>query len=201
MDDGNPEFADTNRSQSVCSKGMAEPAKPGDRTRLVEGARSGDAQAWRDLVAMHHRLVWWALASFRFDRGTAEDVYQTVWCRLAEQLDRIRDPEALASWLVTTTRNEAIRRQRRADRERPSLIEDSVSLGMEPDEQVEVSDEHRRVREAFGQLDENCRVLLGLLMMQPELSYEEVCEQWGRPIGSIGPTRARCLERLRKLMT
>lgn len=189
------------RSHWVILDLMGEPAKPGARTRLVEGARSGDAEAWRELVEMHHRLVWWALGSFRFDRETAEDVYQTVWCRLAEQLDRIREPEAIASWLVTTSRNEAIRRQRRADRERPSLVTETPSAGMEPDELAEIADEHRRVRLAFAQLDDNCRVLLGLLMMEPELSYEEICEQWGRPIGSIGPTRSRCLDKLRNLMT
>lgn len=172
----------------------------GLRTQLIEAARNGDNAAWHELVSMHHRLVWWALASYRFDQATAEDVYQTVWCRLAENLDKLRNPEALAAWLVTTTRNEALRQQRLVRRERPAEVSDAPDMGLLPDERAELSEEHRAVREGFWKLDDDCRHLLTLLLMEPQLTYEEICEQWGRPVGSIGPTRARCLQRLRELM-
>lgn len=193
-------MSDPRRDLPVWSEAVSEGHASGLRTQLVEAARNGDAAAWRQLVEMHHRLVWWALTSYRFDRATAEDVYQTVWCRLAEHLDRIRDPEALPSWLVTATRNEALRKQRRAQREIVSDIPEVADLGTRPDEAAEQNEEFANVRAAFDQLDDNCRHLLTLLMMEPQLSYEEICEQWGRPIGSIGPTRSRCLERIRKLM-
>ena len=184
----------------LSSKAVPESNITGLRTQLVEAAQNGDSAAWHQLVEMHHRLVWWALASYRFDQATAEDVYQTVWCRLAENLDKLRNPEALAAWLVTTTRNEALRQQRNAHRERPAEVSDAPDLQLLPDERAELSEEHRMVREGFWKLDDDCRHLLTLLLMEPQLTYEEICEQWGRPVGSIGPTRARCLQRLRELM-
>jgi RNA polymerase sigma factor (sigma-70 family) len=167
---------------------------------LLAAADTGSAVAWDTLVERYHRLVWWALASYRFDRPTAEDVYQTVWCRLVENLGSIRNPDYLASWLTTTTRNEAIRVSRKRKRETPTEFEDRFAAPDSPEMDAVDSDERRRVGQAFLALDEPCRELLTLLTAEPPLSYAEVAEAVGKPIGSLGPTRSRCLTKLEALL-
>jgi len=181
---------------------VSDPVAAGERTRLIEAARQGDQIAWQSIIELHHRLVWWMLGSYSFDHATQEDIYQTVWCRLAENLDKIRDPERLPAWLATTARNEALKRIRYEKRIRPTdlteyqLIDDDPT----PEEAVTLDDQRRSILDAFARLDELCRELLVLCTTDPPLGYEEIAEVWGRPIGSIGPTRARCLNQLRKLI-
>lgn len=181
---------------------VSDPVAAGERTRLIEAARQGDQIAWESIIELHHRLVWWMLGSYSFDHATQEDIYQTVWCRLAENLDKIRDPERLPAWLATTARNEALKRIRYEKRIRPTdlteyqLIDDHPT----PEEAATLDDQRRTVLDAFARLDELCRELLTLCTTDPPLGYEEIAEVWGRPIGSIGPTRARCLDQLRKLI-
>ena len=174
----------------------------GERTRLIEAARQGDQVAWRSIIELHHRLVWWMLGSYSFDHATQEDIYQTVWCRLAENLDKIRDPERLPAWMATTTRNEALKRIRYEKRIRPTDLTDFELIADDPtpEETATLDDQRRSVLDAFARLDELCRELLVLCTTDPPLGYEEIAEVWGRPIGSIGPTRARCLNQLRKLI-
>lgn len=181
---------------------LSDSIAAGERTRLIESARRGNERAWQSIVELHHRLVWWMLGSYSFDHATQEDIYQTVWCRLAENLDKIREPERLPAWLATTTRNEALKRVRYEQRIHPtdladfSLIDDDPT----PEEAAELDDQRRSVLSAFKQLDDVCRELLVLCTTDPPLGYEEIAEVWGRPIGSIGPSRARCLDQLRKLI-
>jgi RNA polymerase sigma factor (sigma-70 family) len=143
-------------------------------------------------------MVWSIARSFRLDEATAKDVSQTVWLRLVENIDRIDDPERLPGWLATTCRREALRVQGLRDRVIPTEFEYDVPDERPSLEAMLVEDEEaREVVVAFETLSDDCRQLLRLLTTDPPLSYEEISEVVGRPIGSLGPTRSRCIERLK----
>jgi RNA polymerase sigma factor (sigma-70 family) len=146
--------------------------------------------------------VWSVVRGFRFDAATAADVSQTVWLRLVEHCDRIRDPERLASWLATTARNESIRASRRQSRTIPTEFSVEVADDSAPpvDERVLEDEQLGEVLGAFGEMSPKCREILELLCTDPPLDYEAISEILGMPIGSIGPTRSRCIERLRRLL-
>jgi RNA polymerase sigma factor (sigma-70 family) len=168
-------------------------------TQELRRASAGDQAAWNGIVERFSSLVWATARAHRLSRGDAADVAQTTWLRLVEHLDRIRDPERLGAWLATTARHESLRLIRRATREQPSdeadLFEapDSVSI----DRHLLDEERHGALWRAFATLSERCKRLLRLLMADVEPSYEEVGAALGMPVGSIGPTRIRCLEKLR----
>lgn len=177
-----------------------------DVAGLVEAARQGDAAAWRALVDGHTGLVWSIVRGFRFDDDTARDVYQTVWLRLAEHLDRIREPGRLAGWLGQTTRNECVGVIRQRSRivlsdepelMRPGAEPEELAGWTEPGARLERDETRAAVAAAFDRLGERCQELLRLLVCDPPVSYELISEALGIPVGSIGPTRARCLQTLR----
>ena len=171
-------------------------------TELLTAAGSGDQGAWDALVDRFGRLVWSVVRGFRLDSASAADVSQTVWLRLVENLDRIRDPERLASWLATTARNESIRAKRKQSRAVPTDFEfDIVDPSAAPLDERMIRDERiAGVAAAFNEISPSCQQLLRLLTTDPPLDYETISEMIDRPIGSIGPTRARCLERLRRVL-
>lgn len=143
-------------------------------------------------------MVWSVARGFRLDEATAKDVTQTVWLRLIENIDRINDPERLPGWLATTCRREALRVAKGSQRDVPTDFEfDIEDRGASLDEMLIDDEESKGVVAAFATLDAPCRELLRLMTIEPALSYEEISEMTGRPIGSLGPTRARCLEKLR----
>jgi RNA polymerase sigma factor (sigma-70 family) len=155
--------------------------------------------AWSTIVDRFSSLVWATTRAHRLSRDDASDVAQTTWLRLVEHLDRIREPERLGAWLATTARHESLRVIRRGAREQPS---DEADLFEAPiDETLDrlLIDPERDglLWRAFAQLSERCKSLLRLLMADDEPSYEEVGAALGMPIGAIGPTRGRCLEKLR----
>lgn len=176
-----------------------------DVEQHVHGARAGDAEAWKHLVDGHTGLVWSIIRGFRFDDETAKDVFQTVWLRLAEHLDRIREPAKLAGWLGQTARNECVGVVRQRGRTIPSEEVgelgdpfDGVAMSFPaPGERLERDENRRAVAAAFERLPERCQQLLRLLVADPPVSYEQVSALLDIPIGSIGPTRARCLESMR----
>lgn len=176
-----------------------------DVVGCVAAARGGDSQAWSQLVDSHCGLVWSIVRGFRFDEETSKDVFQTVWLRLAEHLDRIREPAKLAGWIGQTTRNECVGVVRQ--RSRVVVTDEVVDLG-EPIEGLAsaepdpidgiVRDENRMaVAAAFQRLPDRCQQLLRLLIVDPPVSYDEISEILELPMGSIGPTRSRCLDSLR----
>lgn len=173
-----------------------------DVGQLLRRAGAGDRRAWDELVDRYSRLVWSVARSFGLDDATAADVSQTVWLRLVEHCDRIREPERLAGWLGTTTRREALRVIRGRRRQQPSEIVSNVAdrVTPQPDELLIEDETTRAVYVAFEALSERCRHLLRLLCAEPRLDYATVADLLGRPIGSLGPTRARCLDELRRLM-
>jgi RNA polymerase sigma factor (sigma-70 family) len=146
--------------------------------------------------------VWSVARSFRLSSAATDDVVQTVWLRLAEHCSRIREPDRLASWLATTTRNEALRVIRGNSRLTPQASVAELSEPTTPSVEERVSDDAtlRAVLVAFSQLSEEDQQLMRLLCAVPPLDYQTIAELIGRPVGSIGPTRARCLERLKRLL-
>lgn len=165
---------------------------------LLRLAADGERDAWDALVDRFGQMVWSVARGFRLDDATAKDVAQTVWLRLIEHIDSIKDPERLPGWLVTTCRRESLRIAKARDRDVPTefafdVVDPSPSL----DDLLVEGDEARTVVTAFREMDDTCQELLRLMTVEPPLSYEEISEITGRPIGSLGPTRARCLEKLK----
>jgi len=176
--------------------------EPTSVTELVEGARRGDESAWNDLVDRFLPLVHAITSSFRLSAAEADDVNQTVWLRLVEHLDSIREPRALPGWLATTARNECLRTLRIADRSRPFDPQsaspfDNVATADSVEEPVLRAERLHALREALMELPESRRELLRLLVADPPLSYAQISAQLGIAVGSIGPLRGRAVEQLR----
>ena len=167
---------------------------------LLTAAGFGDQSAWDRIVEKYTRLVWSVARGYRLSDADAADVCQTTWLRLVENLGRITDPDRLAGWLATTTRREAIRILTKQNREYPVLDGDDEVDDDEqhdPEARTIVQDEYRELWIAFAALSERCKALLRVLAVSPLENYAQVAVALGMAVGSIGPTRARCLDRLR----
>ncbi len=167
--------------------------------QLIRAAAAGDQAAWNELVERFQGLVWATARSFRLSRADAADVAQTTWLRLVENLDRIRDPERLGAWLATTARREALRHLRLQGRELSTDESDVFESPADDPLEVALLTEERDTAlwRAFSQLSERCQTLLRLLVSEDEPSYEAISSALDMPIGAIGPTRMRCLDKLR----
>ncbi len=175
--------------------------------QLIAACRAGDAAAWDALVARYERLVYTIPLRYGLSRTEADDVFQTVWLRLLEHLPTLRQPERVAAWLVTTARRECWDRRRRAEHKRtdavpPEALPESRWVDeLSPEEIVLRYERQQAIRRAVDRLEERCRRLLRLLYYEPRKpSYAEIAARLQIPVGSIGPTRARCLQKLRKLL-
>jgi RNA polymerase sigma factor (sigma-70 family) len=175
-----------------------------DVTLLVQRAAEGDGWAWERLVDRYARLVWAMTRDFKLVESDAADVFQATWLRLLEHIDRLEQPARVGSWLAATAKNECLRSM--AARKRVMLVHDDTALRgdarHEPDidERLLAEERAQAVREALSRLPWRWRRLVELLMSDPPASYAEISDQLGLPVGSIGPTRGRCLERLRVLL-
>jgi RNA polymerase sigma factor (sigma-70 family) len=168
---------------------------------LVAAARDGDQASWNVLVDRFLPLVRRCVARYRLSSADADDVNQTVWLRLVEHLDDLREPLALPGWLATTARNESLRVIRLRGRAQPTDPQGSaLELVDDADlDQVLIAEERRlALRSAIGELSQSRRELLELLLADPPLAYEEISRRLDMPVGSIGPTRARALAQLRE---
>jgi RNA polymerase sigma factor (sigma-70 family) len=166
---------------------------------LMAAAAAGDQAAWNALVARFERLVWATARAHRLSQADAADVAQTTWLRLVENLGRIRDPERLGAWLATTARRESLRHIRLRVREVPSETSDLFEAPSDesPEHALIAGEQGSGLWRAFGRLSERCQALLRLLVAEEEPSYETIGAALGMPVGAIGPTRMRCLEKLR----
>jgi len=171
-------------------------------TDLVTLARNGDKQAWDALVERYAPLIWSICYRHRLGAADAADVSQSVWLRLVDHLDTIRDPAALPGWLATVTRRECLRLLGARGPLADGHVMDAEAA---PDEQAGPADEEllaaeRRaaLREAFGDLPPYGQRLILLLIEDPRVPYAEISARLGIPVGSIGPTRRRCLDKLRR---
>ncbi|MEV6692016.1 sigma-70 family RNA polymerase sigma factor [Micromonospora sp. NPDC051196] len=173
---------------------------------LVAAAANGDESAWAELVRRYTPLVYSVIRSHDLTAADAADVNQTVWLRLVERLDQVREPEALAGWLSVTTRRECYRMSRLGRRTQPVDPSDDAleayhgtwADAVAPDEDLLRAERGQALREGFAQLPSRCQELLSLLTADPPLSYRQIADRLGVPVGSIGPTQARCLRRLRE---
>jgi len=172
---------------------------------LVRRASAGDRQAWDQLVERFAPLVWSICRRLGMARPDAEDAGQQVWLRLIEHLAELRDAAALPGWLVTTTKWECLR-VLRVTRQQADLAymagADDLDVAMDEaltavDHALLAAEREAALRKAFGHLRPECRQLLELLVHDPPLRYREISAKLGIAIGSIGPTRGRCLEALR----
>lgn len=182
---------------------LNDPLNDSDTADLVALVRAGDQRAWVALTGRYTNLLWSVARAMRLDRADAADAVQTTWLRLVERLDSLREPEHLGSWLVTTARRECLVTLRRTARVRPGLSEDLTDLPAATDPLDEaLLREERDVAlwTAFGRLTARCQALLRVLMADPPPSYAQVSDALDLPVGSIGPTRQRCLNSLRQVM-
>lgn len=179
---------------------------------LIAKCQAGEAAAWEILVQRYQRLVYAIVRRMGFDEHAAADVFQTVFMRLMAHLPRLTDHDRLQAWIVTTTKREALLQRKRAMRT-VSLTHDDDGDGdteqwdvadeaMLPDEALEAAQSQNSVRNGLDALDTRCRELLTLLYRYDDdkIAYEDVARRMDMPLGSIGPTRARCLGKLRKIV-
>jgi RNA polymerase sigma factor (sigma-70 family) len=189
-DDGRYEASDPGR----------DPAGVAD---LVQRAASGDQQAWNALVDRFAATVWAIARGHRLNEASAADVSQTTWLRLVEHLDRIKQPERVGAWLATTARRESLRVLRVSAKQVPTGEDFHVLADPAPDlpfqDGAETKERDHRISELVSRLPCRCQLILRLLSADTPLSYRELSESLEMPIGSIGPTRGRCLEHLRRL--
>lgn len=170
---------------------------------LVAAATAGDEDAWATLVSRFTPLIWSVVSGFHLRPGDAADVNQTVWLRLVEHLPRLREPAALPMWIAKTARHECLRVLRTSRRTWlfDPLDGTETAIGASPaavDDGLLQAERQHALREAFAQLPSRCQELLGLMLHDPPLSYDEISARMGMPVGSVGPTRGRCLHRLRQ---
>jgi RNA polymerase sigma factor (sigma-70 family) len=170
---------------------------------LVTRAARGEKQAWNALVERFSPLIWSICRKYRLSDADAEDVGQTVWLQLLDQLAKIRDPAALPGWLVTVTRRECLRVTGGGRPNRPAawctadveIIADEQAPAA--DQELLAAERNAALLEAFAALPPSGRQLIALLLQDPPVSYADISARLGIPVGSIGPTRRRCVDKLR----
>lgn len=179
--------------------------EPGELTELLARASRGDAAAWNAVVDRFASLLWAVARGHRLGQEDAADVVQNTWLKLLDHLDDIAQPEALAGWLATTARYECLAVLRKKGREH--LVRDDDLATNVVDEQVRALDatllddeRDAQLWACLGRLSDRCQVLLRALMASDRPNYKAIAEALGMSIGSIGPTRMRCLDKLRDLV-
>lgn len=184
------------------------PDRDVDDATLVARCCAGDEAAWSALVHRYQRLVHAIVHRAGLDEHTGADVFQVVFERLLAHLPQLRQPDRLQAWVVTTAKREALAHVARAQRHRSidAEGEDSPVMALAdaaalPDEAIQELQDLATLRLALQRLDRPCAELLGLLFQDAEdpIGYDEIARRTGRPRGSIGPSRARCLDKLRRL--
>jgi RNA polymerase sigma factor (sigma-70 family) len=167
----------------------------------LQRAAEGEQAAWDSIVDRYSGLVWSVARSYRLSGDDAADVSQTTWLRLVEHLGRLREPERVAAWLVTTAKRESLRVIRSRSREHLVELESFDRSGTDDaplDARLLAAERTAQLMAALGRLNDGCQRLLRVLMASPPPSYDLVSDALAMPIGSIGPTRARCLGHLRR---
>jgi RNA polymerase sigma factor (sigma-70 family) len=167
-----------------------------DDQRLLERCRTGDTRAWNRLVERYGRLVYSIPMNLGIGADDADDVAQSTFAELLASIDSIRDAERLGGWLATVAKRQSIRVIERRERDRRGLEHLPVDA-VDHDAFTRRVEEIEWVDQAMAAVPERCRRLLTLLYFtEPAPSYQEVASMLGIPLGSIGPTRGRCMEAL-----
>jgi RNA polymerase sigma factor (sigma-70 family) len=181
----------------VSERAESQQIESGDAD-LIQSCLAGDQLAWEELVDRYGRLVYAIPRRMGFSAADADDVFQDVFATLVRSLGSLRDQTRLAAWLITTTRRECWRRGKAEARVREiDLAETLEDRGSAPVEDIVRWEREQGLRQAMRRLDERCRSLLTALFLDPATpGYEMIAARLGMPIGSIGPTRARCFRKL-----
>jgi RNA polymerase sigma factor (sigma-70 family) len=171
-----------------------------DVVELVRAAAAADEAAWRDLVARYSGLVWSIARGHRLADADVADVAQTTWLRLVEHVGRLEDPARVGVWLATTARRECLRTLSRAARQIPygDRLPDGPSGAPELDARLLRDERDATLRRALASLAPRDQALLRMLVVEPPATYCEIGAALDMPVGSVGPVRRRCLERLQR---
>lgn len=170
-----------------------------DTGYLVRAAAAGCQESWNELVERYAGRVWAVARAYRLRAADAADVSQTTWMRLVEHLPRLTNPERVGAWLAITAQRECLRVIRQSGRERlDDAISDVPASAADLDHELVIEERDAALWHAFSRLPPRDQALLRLLVEDPPPSYEEIGAALDMPIGSIGPTRIRALERLRR---
>jgi RNA polymerase sigma factor (sigma-70 family) len=172
-------------------------------TDLVTRARKGDQRAWNALVERYAPLIWSICRRHQLSNADAEDVGQSVWMQLVSHLDKVRDPAALPGWLATTTRRECRRvvstaRGTHTSRQLPDAENIPDEQARTAEQELLAAERQAALLEAFTCLAPSCQQLMAMLLEDPPVPYAEISAVLGIPVSSIGPTRGRCLNKLRR---
>jgi RNA polymerase sigma factor (sigma-70 family) len=166
--------------------------------------RDGDQRALDELVRVMSPVLWHVVRATGLEREPAEDVVQNTWLAMVRSADRIADPQAVSGWLCTTARREAWRTRKRAARSTP-IEDDALDYRLphedSPETRVVLDDEQRLLWEGLRRLPERCQRLLRIVAMEQRPDYTRIAADLDMPVGSIGPTRGRCLDKLRAELT
>ena len=170
---------------------------------LVARVSDGDQGAWNELIERYSPLVWAICLRYRLNRDDADDVGQSVWLLLIEQIGSLREPAALPGWLATTIARECLRILRATRRHDHVGLPPEDQMPPDPDatmieQEVIAAERNAALRAAFAELPRGCHELLSMLISDPPFAYADVSAALGIAVGSIGPMRARCLDRLRR---
>ena len=169
---------------------------------LVTRAAAGDQGAWDKIVERYSPLVWSICLRYQLDRHDIDDIGQNVWLLLVERIGQLREPAALPGWLATTTQRECLRVLRAGRRHDHAGLPAEDQMPSDADaamieQEILIAERDAALRAAFAELGPSCRELLSMLICDPPCAYTEISATLGVAVGSIGPMRARCLDRLR----
>ncbi len=183
---------------------------PSTDDELLAACLKGDQIAWDTLVDRYAALIYSIPLKYGFREADAADVFQSVCVTLLEKLGTIREPRGLAAWIITTTSRQCLALIHRQTRERTRTADSQVTAETEatapeqlPEDEVLALERQYAVRTAVNQLPPKCRGLIEALFTDAveQTSYQQLADRLGVPMNSLGPTRARCLTRLRRLLT
>jgi RNA polymerase sigma factor (sigma-70 family) len=192
------------------STAEADISKQDDR-QLIAGCLAGNHASWEALISRYQRLIFSVPRKMRLPPDDAADIFQSVCLKLYQKLSTLRDHDRISSWIVTTATRESWRLSARNRREampsdsgsddETNTVADIPATAPLADEEREALERHQAVRESVESMPERCRDLLTLLFYHPdELSYSDISRRMKMPVPSVGPTRARCLEKLKRLL-
>jgi RNA polymerase sigma factor (sigma-70 family) len=182
------------------TRSRALQAQDSELAAVVRNAAAGDGQAWETLVNRFTPTLRGVVRGYRLSAADVEDVVQTAWTSAFAHIDRLREPEAIGSWLLVIGRREALRAIERRRREVPVDEHENIGESRDPapDGAMIHAEQSRAVHDALERLPERQRSLLRSLMHNPDMSYADIAGVLGMPVGSIGPTRERALAVLRR---
>jgi RNA polymerase sigma factor (sigma-70 family) len=199
-----PQYVDTMGTMThESAAATVEPTRWERAAALFLRWRAGDARAMDELVRLMTPLLWHVVRAYGLDSALAEDVVQTTWLTLVRRHESITEPQAVSGWLTMVARREAWRvgkLHRRADPTEAESLEVHLPAQESAEQTAATDDESRRLWFAVAQLNDRCQRLLRIVAFEERPDYARIAQDMAMPIGSIGPTRQRCLGKLRTLI-